>query len=166
MKKSGLFMMLLCLVALMACSHQQDPKDAAAKSKQTAEPKYIYQDKASGFAIGETAGWKKDKKLSSENLPLVLTNGKLKAVISSASGKHSFEEIKKDLKAGSGQIKVLEERPDYLSFKSLNKESIETEAYLKKAADKNYVILFMMSANSSEENQKKIKGLLSNLSIH
>lgn len=163
MKKSGLIILFLCFFNLVACGNHSATKTPAAHAKNVPPTTYLYHNQTNGISIKQIAGWTKDDKLSSsEPRDPVFSNGKLKVIVTTAAAKDSFTEIKNNLKAASPDAKIIKEQSAFLSYKTANKESIETDVYLQKKNSKNYIIIFMMPVSDAVGNQQKMKDFISN----
>jgi hypothetical protein len=171
-KKSMLHILILLVTLLTACSSEQTtteeekvPATTAAESPTSDTKTAIYTDTETGLAVYETEGWVFEKESKTgKGVNVTFSNEKVKGILSILSTDKSFDEIKNELKVGAGQIEIIDESDEYLSFKSLRKESIRTDIYLNRLPEGNvYIFSFLTPAEQFLDNQGKIEAILNHV---
>jgi hypothetical protein len=68
---------------------------------------------------------------------------------------------------GSGDVAVLSDEADYLSYQSKLKKAVRTDVYFRKHNDEqNVIMIFMSSSENYQENQEKIESLVSHTELN
>lgn len=178
MSHKGLFALtLLSIISfLVACAEDSKIEDSKTNStteenkvaaELNAEQKNaIYQSEEYGITILQNLDWKFDLEEETENLNVMLSHNKLNAIISTVSAEKSFEDIKNELKAGAGDVEVVSEDDNSLSFKSKLKNAVRTDVYFKRRnVDKNLIIIFMSPVAKYEQAKPNIESLLNHINL-
>ncbi|GEK88816.1 hypothetical protein SAMN04488100_10446 [Alkalibacterium putridalgicola] len=127
----------------------------------------LYTNDERGISISPNMEWQFESESKSDNLNIVLKHNKLKAIVSSVSPTRSFEDIKKELMKGSGDVAVLSDEADYLSYQSKLKKAVRTDVYFREHNDEqNVIMIFMSSSENYQENQEKIESLVSHTELN
>ncbi|SFC39098.1 hypothetical protein SAMN04488102_10624 [Alkalibacterium subtropicum] len=158
-------------IALAGCSNETlADTTGEEQSVQTAaqeESDSLYRNDDWGLDISPNMDWELESEKESENLHIVLKHNKLKAILSTVSSSQSFEDIKKELIKGSGDVSVLTDSEDYLSYQSKLKKAIRTDVYFKEHSDeRNILMIFMSSAENYDANQEKVESLLDHTKLN
>ncbi|MCP8615338.1 hypothetical protein [Salirhabdus salicampi] len=172
MMKSTLMISTLFIIMLTACGggeksdqslNEEQPPQQEPSGDQ---PEQLAMYESDQLTVFETTGWEiTDEKLASNRLNVMLNGDKVKAILTVVPNEKSFDEVKQELKTGAGDVEIIQEEDNYLSFQSKRNESIKTEVYLREEHNNVYVFTFMVPVTEYEANKEKIEKLLNNISI-
>ncbi|WP_368646295.1 hypothetical protein AB4027_05290 [Alkalibacterium putridalgicola] len=168
LKKSLIPILLTSALFLAGCNEEPlaDTKIESSQSETSSVVKvsYLYENEDYQLAISENMDWQLESEKETDNLNVVLNDDTLTALVSSVSASNTFEDIKKELIKGAGNVTVLSESDDFLSYKSKLKNAVRTDVYFKEQDElKNYIITFMSQTSEFEDNQPKVESLLNNI---
>lgn len=169
MKKLLFYIFLLTVLVLAACKADKanlEKEKSTEKEEEVNQQTIIYEDDGTGIQIFKTDGWEKETEKKTPNgIHVTFSNDNINSIITVVSSAKSLEAVKNELKLGAGKIHVMNEKNNYLSFKSDRKESIQTEIFLKKEGDKIYVFTFIVPVKDYEVSKEKINSFIENISI-
>ena len=157
-------------VLLVGCTEEQATESqtegthAQSPVQQAEEP--LYENDKHALSILSTEDWALETNKASGNLYIVLSTGKLNAIISSVSLDKSFEEISGELIKRAGSVTVLTEQEAFLSYQSTVKNPVRTDVYFREHNDElNILIIFMSPSSVFEDHQPQVESLLSNITF-
>ena len=168
--KRGLAPAVLSMLAifLVGCTEEtaaesQTEDNHAERSVQEAEEP-LYENDKYGLSILAAGNWALETDKESGNLNVVLSTGKLNAIVSSVASDKPFEEISEELIRGAGSVSVLTEQDEFLSYQSTLKKPVRTDVYFREHNDEqNILVIFMSPSSVFEDHQPQIERLLSNI---
>ncbi|WP_209123999.1 hypothetical protein [Alkalihalobacillus sp. BA299] len=158
--------MMICLLSglmiVTGCS-----SDSTTKSEQTqAESEEIlFENTDVGLKIYESSNWIIEQEVYVQNLNVTFQNDTLKAIVSVIPSEKTMEQIKKELQLGDGLITVLEEKDDYFSFHTNQKESIRSDLYIEQDQGKTLIVTFMSPLEDFESYLEEIEEFKGNIKL-
>lgn len=171
LKKFTPILFLFFTLIISGCTEEALPDNKtevkAVESVESEDTEILYQNEEHGLTISENLEWELESEKETDNLNIVLKHNKLKAIVSSVSSANSFEDIKTDLFKGAGNVSLVQDKEDFISFESSLKDSIRTDVYFRNQDDADhYIIIFMSQASNYDDNQEKIESLLSHINLN
>lgn len=162
MRQNWLIVVLMITSTLLV-GCKQDVESDLASAKQTV----MHENKQYGITIYENSDWQFVSEQQSDNINIKLSHpNKLNAIITTASSEKSFAMIKQELLAGAGDIDVIAEDDDTLSYRSKLQDAIRTDVYFKpNHGEKHILVIFMSPVSVHEEVAPYIDRLLNHLKL-
>lgn len=159
-KKILVIILALLFLALNGCAKEEKPKDMEQQNQAV-----LYENTELGLRVLKTQNWMIDEEPTTKQFNITFKNDYSKAIITVISNEKSFEEIKRELQTGAGEVSVLKETSDYLAFKSEREESIRTDIYISQRGTHTYIVTFMTPLKDYESNQESIEAFYKNVEI-
>jgi len=161
MLKYGLVSLITVILLLSACGTN---KVSEEKQGSQNEKEALY--KSDYFTVFSIEGWSLEKESTNRTLNVIFSKDQTKAIITSLSVKKSNEEIKTDLINGAGNVEIIENKDDYVSFKTKLKTSIRTDIYIKESNNQTIVVTFMTPDLNYENAKKDEEKFLNKVEVH
>jgi|GEM_PF-3311240 len=161
MKKCGLVSLITVILLLSACGTNEEVQE---KQGSKSEENALY--KSDSFTVFHVEGWSLEKESTDKTLNVIFSKDQSKAIITSLSVEKSNEEIKNDLINGAGNVEIIVNKDDNVSFKTKLNNSIRTDIFIKKS-NKHKIVITFMTPDSNYENAKKDKEeFLNKVEVH
>ncbi|WP_432357052.1 hypothetical protein [Sporosarcina sp. UB5] len=144
--------LLIVLVVLAGCGHQQSSAEEQPHETESTEQASLYVNEEFGLTIGEVPGWTLLKEVENP-LNVSFVNEKSTIIVSILSNEKSIDEIKKEVLTGVGNVSIQEESENTLSFTSDRKESIRSHIKFERDSNSTKMIIFMTPAPQYEKNK-------------
>lgn len=153
---------LLGILAILiaGCGNGGAPEAEEQKGNQPGES--VLYENEQGLKITNSEGWTK-KEETSDPFNIRFENEQSTAIISVISNEKSVEEIKDELISGAGEITILDEGDDFVSFQTDRKESIRSDVFVERSDEESRVIIFMTPAADYEKNKAKFDEFRENI---
>lgn len=159
LRKILIIVFVLSFLVVNGCAQAQQPKDMDQKNV------IQYENKEVGLRFYGTKNWAMEEETPTNQFNVTFVNDYSKAIITVISNEKSFEEIKRELKIGTGKVIILEESNDYLAFKSERLESIRTDIYISQKGGHVGIVTIMTPLKNYEINQKSIIDFRNNIEL-
>ena len=164
MRQTWLIVILMITSTLLSgCNQEQTIETDLASADQVV----MYENEKYGITIYENSDWQFVSEKQSENINIKLSHfDQLHAIITTASSEKSFAMIKQELIAGAGDVDVITEDDNTMSYQSKLQDAIRTDIYFKPNHGKKHVLVIFMSPVSVHEKVTPYIGqLLNNLKL-
>jgi hypothetical protein len=152
--------LLTFLIVLVGCGRATDEE---IESKKVSTEASFYDNPEQGIRIETIDGWSIEKETAKS---VKFTSDKIIAIISVIPREKTVSEIKKELLAGAGDVTVIGEGLNFVSWKSERQESIRTQVWVEEKADRHVIVTMMTPHELYEENQEKIEMFRESLKIY
>lgn len=159
MKRLSIVLVVLAILAA-GCGKEEAPQAEGKKGSQSEKTVLYESDK--GLKITNGDGWTKKEEIS-EPFNVRFENEKATVIISKISNKKSNGEIKDELISGAGEVTILAEEDNSVSFQTERKESIRSDVYIERSDEESRVIIFMTPAEEYENNKAKFDEFKDNI---
>ncbi|GEM03013.1 hypothetical protein HMI01_00010 [Halolactibacillus miurensis] len=112
---------------------------------------YFNSDK--GLTLTENQGF---QVIDEETTTVTFEKDRLKVIVSVLTNEDSSTKIKTALKQSAGDIKILNEKEEFLSFQTLRNEPMRFDIYLTKTNEVTYLKTFIIKADYFDQQQSDI----------
>ena len=155
-----LSMLLGILVVLLAGCGDGDSPKAQEKTDGQQQQSALY--KSDQLEITNGEGWTKKEEIE-EPFNIRFENDNATVIISEISNKKSVDEIKDELIQSAGEVTILNEGEDFVSFQTNRKESIRSDVAIERTNSESRVIIFMTPTAEYENNKEKFDTFKENI---
>ncbi|WP_182201338.1 hypothetical protein [Paraliobacillus salinarum] len=152
---------ILALLLVVGCNTDESSQDVEA---ETTSKDVLYKNATYDIVVEKNDDWELKSDANTDNLNVILRNGKSQAIISSVSSDRKFAAVKKELKASTKNIKIISEDNNRLSYQSTLEDAILTDVYFKEHNSSiNLIIIFMSPESAYEQAKPSVKSLLKHI---
>ncbi|MCP8615423.1 hypothetical protein [Salirhabdus salicampi] len=166
----SLIFMFLLVIVLAACKNenQRDENHQNKFDDRKEEQEVLYDNDDFNLIVYETDSWNVDEEKKDEHKLIVsFQNEQSTAIITSVNTEKNFDEIKQELKTASGNVEIIQNSANQISFKSKRKSSIRTDIYLEKQDHHTYIYSFKTPvAKYDEAAAESINQFKTNITIN
>lgn len=160
MQKKAIFLFVFILI-LAGCS-EKSPLEVEADGSEKQENTILYENVEHGLMIDEVQGWSYTKEVL-QPFNVSFTNDQASVIVSILSNEKTVEEMKDEILLGAGDVTIIEEDEDALSYKTNRKESVRTNLYIERTENDTRLLIFMTPFNEYEKNKEKFDRFKSNI---
>jgi hypothetical protein len=133
--------------------------------EQEEKKTYLYENGEVGLAVQQVEDWELVNVIDEGSLNVTFSTGQVDAIITAVKTDKDNEEIKTELMSGAGDIEVLEEEDNYISFQSKMSNSIHTDIYIEFAEDKTFIYTFICLTSQYNNAKPQIDRFLESIEI-
>lgn len=142
---------VLALLLVVGCNTDESSQDVEA---ETTSEEILYKNTTYDIVIEENSGWELKSDANTDNLNVILRNGKSQAIISSVSSDRKFADIKKELQASTKNIEIISEDDNQFAYQSTLEDAVRTDVFFKEHNESNNLIIIFMSPEAAYKQAK------------